>query len=62
MAKEFFDEKGIKYTDHNVLADLDKRKEMMDKSGQMSVPVITIGKEVMVGFDQAKVSTLLNIK
>lgn len=61
MAKEFFDEKGIKYVDHNVLTDLEKRQEMIDKSGQMGVPVITIGGEVIIGFDEARISELLGI-
>ena len=42
-AKEFFAANGITFTDHNVATDLEKRKEMIAKSGQMGVPVITIG-------------------
>ena len=61
MAKEFFDEKGIAYTDYNVLTDLEKRQEMVNVSGQMGVPVIVIDDEVMVGFDEARVSELLGI-
>lgn len=61
LAKEFFDEHKIAYTDYNVLTDLEKRKEMMEKSGQMGVPVIVIGDEVMIGFDQSKISELLRI-
>lgn len=61
LAKEFFDEHGIKYEDYNVLADLEKRQEMMDKSGQSGVPVIVIGDKVMIGFDQTEVSEALGI-
>lgn len=61
MAKDFFDEKGIAYTDYNVLTDLEKRQEMVDKSGQMGVPVIVIGDEVMIGFDEARISELLGV-
>jgi len=32
---------------------------MIQKSGQMGVPVITIGDEVIVGFNQAKIDELL---
>lgn len=60
-AKEFFAEKGITYTDHNVGEDLEKRKEMIEMTGQMGVPVIHIGDDVVVGFDQKKVSELLGI-
>lgn len=61
MAKEFFKEKGIQYTEYNVLTDLEKRKEMVDKSGQLGVPVITIGDKLIVGFDQPEVESLLGM-
>lgn len=61
MAKDFFDEKGIKYTDYDVLADMGKRQEMMDKSGQLGVPVIDIDGKIIIGFDQAQISELLGI-
>jgi len=42
-----------------VAADKDKAKEMIQKSGQMGVPVITIDDEVIVGFNQATLDKLL---
>jgi glutaredoxin 3 len=59
MAKEYFKEKGLEYTEHNVGADLDKRKEMIDKSGQMGVPVIDIDGKILVGFDKAELESAL---
>jgi glutaredoxin-like YruB-family protein len=61
LAKEFFKEKGIQYTEHNVLTDLEKRQEMIDKSGQLGVPVIMIDSHVVIGFDQVEISSLLGI-
>jgi glutaredoxin 3 len=61
LAKEFFKEKGIKYEEHNVGTDLEKRKEMVEKSGQMGVPVIDIEGDIVVGFDEEEVSRLLGI-
>lgn len=61
LAKEFFKEKGIQYEEHNVLSDLERRQEMVDRSGQLGVPVIVIGEHVVVGFDQAEVSSLLGV-
>ena len=61
MTKEFLKEKGIEYTEHNVAEDAEKRSEMIEKSGQMGVPVIYVGDEMMIGFDQGKLSTLLGI-
>jgi glutaredoxin len=62
MAKDFFTEKGIAFEDFNVSSDLEKRKEMIDKSGQMGVPVIVIGDTLTVGFNKPKVIELLGIK
>ena len=62
MAKSFFKTNGVTYNDFNVATDLDKRKEMIDKTGQMGVPVIDIGGEVVVGFDEAKLRSTLGIK
>lgn len=61
MVKEYLSDKGISYTDHNVAVDLEKRQEMMEKSGQMGVPVIFIEDEMIIGFDQNKIDTLLGL-
>lgn len=58
-AKDFFTDNHVTYTEHNVASDLAKRQEMIQKSGQMGVPVITINDEVVVGFDEEKLKTLL---
>jgi glutaredoxin 3 len=61
VAKDFFTANGVVFTEYNVGTDLEKRKEMMEKSGQMGVPVIMIGDEIIVGFDQSKISKLLGL-
>ncbi|MEK7589984.1 MAG: glutaredoxin domain-containing protein [Patescibacteria group bacterium] len=61
LAKEFFKEKYIEYTEYDVSTDLEKRKEMIKKSGQMGVPVIYIDDEMTIGFDKDKLSTMLDI-
>jgi len=60
-AKAFFKENNIKYAEHDVLADLEQRKIMQEKSGQLGVPVIDIGGEVVVGFNRGKVEELLGM-
>lgn len=62
MAKDFFAEKGVAFTDFNVASDAEKRKEMLDLTGQMGVPVIKIGDDIMVGFNRGLVSNLLGIE
>ncbi len=52
MAKEFFTENKVAYTEYDVAADMEKRNEMIEKSGQMGVPVILIGSDLVVGFDE----------
>lgn len=61
LAKDFFTANGVAFTDYNVGTDLEKRKEMIEKSGQMGVPVISIGKDVIVGFDEARLREVLAI-
>lgn len=61
MAKEFFSEKGVEYTAFDVAADAAKRQEMIELTGQLGVPVIQIGDEVMVGFDREKLAIKLGI-
>jgi glutaredoxin len=61
MAKEFFKENNVAYTEYDVAGNMEKRKEMMEKSGQMGVPVIIIGDELIVGFDKPKISQLLGL-
>lgn len=61
LAKDYFTANGIVYTEYNVATDLEKRKEMVEKSGQMGVPVIIIGDELTVGFDQPKIASMLGL-
>jgi len=58
-AKEYLSRKGISYTDIDVAQDKEKAKEMTQKSGQMSVPVIIIDNEIIVGFNQVLLDKLL---
>lgn len=62
MAKEFFDEKGVAYTNHDVSVDAAKRQEMIQLTGQLGVPVIVIDGDIMVGFDRAKLAAKLGIE
>ncbi|HEV7702260.1 MAG TPA: glutaredoxin family protein [Candidatus Paceibacterota bacterium] len=61
MAKEFFKEKNVAYTEHDVAGDAEQRKDMIEKSGQMGVPVIIIGDELIIGFNKPKIVELLGL-
>ncbi|MEX0917343.1 MAG: glutaredoxin domain-containing protein [Candidatus Paceibacterota bacterium] len=60
-AKEFFKENNIEFTDYDVSADAEKRSEMVEKSGQMGVPVIFVDDEMIIGFDENKLKSLLEV-
>ena len=59
MAKEWMKEQKIEFTDVDVSSDEKAAEEMTEKSGQMGVPVIVVGDEVIVGFDKPKLEGLL---
>lgn len=59
MAKDYFQENGVNFVDYDVASDLEKRTEMVEKTGQMGVPVIEIGGEIVIGFNEAKIAELL---
>ena len=61
QAKDFLTSKNIAYTDINVAADIEKRKEMIEKTGQMGVPVIDVDGQIMVGFDQGALAKAVGI-
>ncbi len=58
-AKEYLSQKGISFTEINVAENRDAAKEMIQKSGQMGVPVIMVDEQIIVGFNQAKLDQLL---
>lgn len=64
-AKEFFQANNVDYTEHDVGSDQEKAKEMIEKSGQMGVPVIVVGEgddeQLIVGFDQGRLSEALGL-
>lgn len=51
-AKQFLDEHNIAYVEFDVGTDRTVREGMIQKSGQMGVPVITINDEVVIGFNE----------
>lgn len=60
--KEYLKEHNIEFEDIDVSADAKALDEMVEKSGQMGVPVADINGEVIVGFDKEKINKALGIK
>lgn len=61
MAKAFFNEKGVQYTEKDVVTDMQARKEMVEKSGQLGVPVIDVQGTIIVGFDRDALAKALGV-
>lgn len=61
LAKEWFKEKGLEYINYDVGVDLDKRKEMVEMTGQLGVPVIKVEENVIIGFNPNKISEVLEL-
>ena len=59
QVKDFLKEKGVDFTDHNVASDVDARNLMVQKSGQLGVPVIDVDGAVLVGFNRNRLEELL---
>jgi glutaredoxin 3 len=62
MAKEWLSDNKVPFKDYDVYTDTEKRQEMVDKTGQLGVPVIMVDEEVIVGFDKKRLAELLEIK
>lgn len=66
LAKDFFKEKGVEFKEIDVSVDQEEAQKMVEKTGQMGVPVIIVNKDgkedVIVGFDQAQLMTILGIE
>lgn len=60
--KEFLKENNIDFEEVDVSKDKEAAKEMIEKSGQMGVPVVEIDGQIVVGFDKEKICELLKIK
>ncbi|MBP7018672.1 NrdH-redoxin [Candidatus Saccharibacteria bacterium] len=62
MAKEYLKSRKIEYEEFDITSDSDKAQEMVNKSGQMGVPVIEIADKIVIGFDRPKIDAALAVK
>jgi hypothetical protein len=51
----------VAFRDVNVAADADAREELVRLTGQMAIPVIVVGDDVVRGFDKPRLKALLGI-
>jgi glutaredoxin 3 len=62
LAKNYFNKNNIQFTEVNVDEDEAGKNEMIEKSGQMEVPVIEIGDVLLKSFNKSKIDELLGLK
>jgi len=61
MVKKYLRENDVEFEDVNVAEDAEAAKEMTEKSGRMTVPLIDIDGEIIVGFDREKLDKALGL-
>lgn len=61
MARNFLRDKGVEFVEKNVAEDRDAAIEMIEKSGQMGVPVLEINGEIIVGFNRDAIKNALKL-
>lgn len=59
--KKHLDVHGIRYQEKNIASNHEAEKEMVKKSGKQGVPQTDINGQMVVGFDKAKINSLLGI-
>lgn len=59
--KQFLKDNNIAFEDIDVSANPAKAEEMIEKTGQMGVPVLDIDGEIIIGFDKEKIKETLGI-
>ena len=60
-AKEFLKANKIPYEDINVAEDEEARNDMIEKSGQMGVPVIDVNGMIIIGYDVGQIKKALKL-
>lgn len=61
LAKEFMTQHNIPFQEVDVSKDEKALEEMVQKSGQLGVPVIDVDGALMVGFNRRKLAELLKV-
>jgi glutaredoxin 3 len=61
-AKDFLKRHNIKFENIDVQENEEAAREMVEKSGQMGVPVLDINGEIIVGFNETRIRKALGIK
>ncbi len=61
QTKRFLKDNNVEFEDIDVSKDHEKAQEMMDKTGQMGVPVLDVNGKIIIGFDRDAISSALGL-
>lgn len=56
---QYLDKIGVKYEKRDVEEKREYAEEAVEKSGQMGIPVLDIGGDIVIGFDRPKIDATL---
>lgn len=60
-AKDFFRRNNVSCEEKDISVDDNAREQMIEKSGQLGVPVIEINDKIVIGFDETAIKELLKL-
>jgi glutaredoxin-like YruB-family protein len=61
LAKDFLRERNVEFREVDVSQNREALEEMVQKSGQLGVPVIEIGEKIMVGYNRQRLAEVLGV-
>lgn len=61
MAKDYLKEKKVSFEDIDVSQDSEKAQKMVERSGEMGVPQLWIGDQIVIGFNKPVIDHLLDL-
>ncbi|MFQ5657445.1 MAG: glutaredoxin family protein [Candidatus Methylomirabilales bacterium] len=59
---EFLSQKGVEFTAKNVVEDSKAKDELRQRTGRMTCPAIIVDGDVVIGFDQGRLESLLGLR
>jgi glutaredoxin 3 len=59
VAKDWLRKQNVPFTEYNVAVNMAKAQEMVQKSGQMGVPVLDVNGKLIIGFNQPAIERAL---
>jgi glutaredoxin 3 len=62
MVKQYLTRQGVAFRDVDVSRDITAARDMVQRSGQMGVPVVDIDGQMVIGFDRIRINQMLGLR